>query len=93
MKSLEECRKEIDEIDSQIINLFEQRMEIVKSVTQYKIDNNVKVLDSSREAMMLAKNLSKIHNDEYKQYYPDVLNGFLSASKKMQSDIINKNQK
>ena len=30
MKDLNECRKEIDEIDQQLIKLFEQRMKISK---------------------------------------------------------------
>ncbi len=29
MKDLEQCRKEIDEIDQQLIRLFEQRMKVI----------------------------------------------------------------
>ena len=36
MKDLIECRKEIDEIDQQLIKLFEQRMKISKDVVTYK---------------------------------------------------------
>ena len=32
MKDLEQCRKEIDEIDQQLIKLFEQRMQVSKDV-------------------------------------------------------------
>lgn len=90
MDKLLECRNKIDEIDTKIIELFEQRMDVVKGVTQYKIENNMQILDSSREAAMLEKNLNKIKNPEYKQYYEDVLKGYLSASKRMQKDIIEK---
>ena len=67
MDKLTECRMKIDEIDSQIIELFEARMDVVKEVTSYKINNNKPVLDSSREAIMLDKNLKKIKNEEYKK--------------------------
>ena len=35
MNKLEECRKRIDDIDSKIIKLFEERMDVVKEVTSY----------------------------------------------------------
>lgn len=85
---LEICRDKIDEIDTKIIELYEERMEIVKNVINYKIKNNIPILDSSRESKMLDKNLLKIKNDSFKTYYKDVLEGFLKASKSMQSDIL-----
>lgn len=89
MTKLELCRSEIDSIDEEIIKLYEKRMEIVKEVINYKLDNNIEILDTSREEKMLNKNLVKISNEEYKKYYKDVLTGFLKASKEMQKDILN----
>lgn len=88
MTKLELCRNEIDLIDEEIIRLYEKRMEIVKEVINYKLDNNLEILDSSREEKMLNKNLSKISKEEYKKYYKYVLTGFLKASKEMQKDIL-----
>ncbi len=79
-------RKEIDLIDSKIIELYEKRMDLVKKVNEYKKENSIPTLDSTREALMLNKNLTKIQNKEYKKYYPEILNGFLKASKAMQED-------
>ena len=93
MTELEKCRVEIDEIDRKIIELYEKRMNIIKRVTQYKIKNSIPVLDSSRESKMLEKNLNLINELEFKKYYPSVLNGFLKASKDMQSELIDKNFK
>ena len=90
MKKLEICRDLIDSIDSQIIELYEKRMEVVKDVIEYKIENDLPIYDQNRESLMLEKNLSKIKNEEYKKYYSDVLNGFLKASKEYQKDILNK---
>ena len=88
MTELEKCRVEIDEIDRKIIELYEKRMNIVKKVTQYKIENSMPVLDSNRESKMLEKNLNLINELEFKKYYPSVLNGFLKASKDMQNELI-----
>jgi len=90
MTELELLRKEIDEIDSEIIKLYEKRMSVVKSVIKYKVENNIPVLDKSREGSMLEKNLKKIENEDYKKYYQDVLNGYLKASKDMQNDLLKK---
>lgn len=93
MNKLEESRIKIDEIDTKIIELFEERMKTVIDVINYKIENNIPVLDSNRESIMLEKNLKKIKNDEYKKYYHDVLAGFLKASKDMQKDILDSTNK
>ena len=90
MNKLEECRLKIDAIDNEIIRLYEERMKAVKDVAEYKIENGLGVLDSSREKTMLEKNLLKISNVELKKYYHHVLTGFLDASKEMQKEIIAK---
>ena len=88
MNDLEKCRVEIDEIDRKIIELFEKRMEVVKKVTKYKKDNNLPILDSSREAKMKEKNIQLLKNREFAKYYETVLDGYLKASKDMQKDLI-----
>lgn len=88
MKDLIKAREEIDLIDTEIIRLFEKRMDIVKDVAIYKIVNKLPVLDSSRENAMLEKNINKIKNEEYKKYYEKVLKGFLEASKDMQKELL-----
>ncbi len=93
MKTLEESRILIDEIDTKIIELYEKRMQVVKDVIEYKIENNIPILDANRESSMLSKNLKKINNEEFKKYYEDVLKGYLKASKAMQQDILNSKSK
>lgn len=93
MNKLEQNRLIIDEIDSKIIELFEQRMDVVKEVIQYKIENNIPILDANRENNMFEKNLKKFSNVQYAYYYKNVLEGFLKASKEMQKDILESNKK
>lgn len=90
MNKLDELRLQIDKVDEEITTLFEKRLDIIQKVIEYKIENNLPILDSEREEKMLKNNLNKIKNEEYRQYYKIILEGFLTASKKMQSDISNK---
>ena len=87
MDDLKKCRDYIDKIDDEIIKLYEKRMDIVKKVIEYKIQNNIDIQDKSRENAILIKNLDKIKNNQYKKYYEHVLEGFLKASKEIQNDI------
>ena len=90
MKTLEECRKELDIIDKQVIELFEKRMNVIKDVALYKKENNLPILDEQREKMMLETNVKKFKNIGLRKYYKTVLQAFLKTSKQYQKEIIQK---
>lgn len=50
---LNELRKEIDEIDSQLIPLLMKRMDVSERVADYKVKNNIPVLNEKREQEIL----------------------------------------
>ena len=47
-KQLDDFRKQIDEIDEQIVNLLAKRMQVVEKVGKYKKENNLPPLDKRR---------------------------------------------
>lgn len=51
--NIEELRSEIDQIDNEICALFEKRMNTAKEIALYKKQNNLPVLDSNREKIVL----------------------------------------
>ena len=57
---LSQLRGEIDRIDSQIVELYEQRMEVSSAIADYKIANGKKVFDKEREKekIQAVKNLT-----------------------------------
>lgn len=55
MKDLEQCRKEIDEIDQQLIKLFEQRMQVSKDVVTYKLAHDMEIFQPQREKAVIEK--------------------------------------
>ena len=54
MKSLEEYRKQIDEIDRKLIALFEERMQVSGGIAAYKRAHALPILDQKREEQKLA---------------------------------------
>ena len=48
MLDLLEIRKQIDAIDSKMVELFEKRMQLCEDVAEYKIENGKEVLDRKR---------------------------------------------
>mgnify|MGYP001051175808 FL=1 len=59
---LSELRGQLDDIDAQIVELYEKRMEICRQVAEYKIGTGKRVLDRQREMEKLAKVRSLTHN-------------------------------
>ena len=87
---LDEAREIINEVDSQMIDLYIKRMKAVKMVAEYKLENNMEVLDSSREDFLKIKN-SKILDDKLlEKYYLEFFEGVLQSSKDFQRDLIAK---
>ena len=48
MSTLEELRARIDDIDVQMVALFEQRMNVTRQVGEYKKEHGMPVLDRNR---------------------------------------------
>ena len=89
MRDIKTIRKEIDNIDKEIAKLFEMRMNLVKDVIEYKISNNLPILDSSRENEVINKNIDFV-DDEYKKYYQEFIKNMLNISKEFQKDYSKK---
>lgn len=45
--NLEELREKIDEVDGQLVQLIEQRMDIAGQIAGYKKENHLPVLDAA----------------------------------------------
>ena len=51
---LSQLRQQIDTIDRQIVNLYEERMDVSRQVAEYKIETGKKVFDKQREQEKIA---------------------------------------
>ena len=89
-ETLENYRKQIDEIDMKIAECFENRMDIVLKVAEYKQKNNLNTFDPNREKAMLEKEKTYIKNENLKDYYIKLLKKMLEVSKEYQDYIKSK---
>lgn len=80
---LTEYRKEIDEIDAELIKLFEGRMAVSEKIGQYKKDNGLPVLDKKREEEKLEAIVSSV-GEEMKPYIKELFSTIFSLSRDKQ---------
>ena len=64
---LDKLRQEIDEIDTQMCDLFARRMQVVSGIGKYKKENNLPVYHPSRARTVL-HNVSKRLGPEFEGY-------------------------
>ncbi|WP_186428634.1 prephenate dehydratase [Clostridium sp. BSD9I1] len=88
MDILQNLRNEIDEIDKQLVELFERRMETVLKVAQYKKENNIPILNKSREDEVIEKNVKYLKNKGYKRAEAEFLKSVMAISRKAQAKEI-----
>ncbi|MDO5702176.1 MAG: chorismate mutase [Lachnospiraceae bacterium] len=60
MRNIDELRKEIDRIDSELVRLFEERMNIALEIAAYKKQNGLPILDEGREKAVIEKCVSRL---------------------------------
>ena len=80
---LSELRKEIDSIDRELVALFIKRMNVSAGVAEYKIKNNMPVLDASRERALLNK-VSELSGEEFEAYTRTLYSSILELSRSYQ---------
>lgn len=88
MLDLGEIRKEIDGIDKQLVELFEQRMKLTKEVAEYKIQTGKKVLDTDRERAKLEAVTSLVKNKENIHAIDDLFSQIMANSRKGQYQLL-----
>lgn len=88
MSDLTKLRDEIDEIDKEIVRLFERRMDISRSVAEYKISTGKHVLDKGREHYKLKLLKSQTSNSFYAHGVEELFTQIMSMSRKLQYGLL-----
>lgn len=81
-----ELRKEIDEIDAQLIPLLLKRMEVAKGVAKYKVERGIPVLNEEREQQILDNVAEKC--GEQGDAIKTIFSATMDASRALQHKII-----
>ena len=90
MRSLEELRNELDRIDPQIIQLYEERMSVCEEVGEIKIEEGRKVFDRNREQRKLAQVTREAKDPFYKKGLTELFEQLMSQSRKLQYQLLTK---
>ncbi|MBE5831042.1 MAG: prephenate dehydratase [Butyrivibrio sp.] len=81
---LNELRLEIDNVDRQMVELFEKRMDIASRIADYKIANGKKVFDRDRELQKIKAVKELAHSDFNKIGVEELFSQLMSVSRKLQ---------
>ncbi len=87
MNKLENARAEINRIDEEMARLWLERTEAVRDVAEYKSEHGLSVVDKSREAALLEKNLMLIP-EELRGLYSDFHRAVVGVSKRYQRKLL-----
>ena len=91
MTDLQECRKEIDIIDKEILRLFEKRMKVCENVAEYKIHTGKKVLDPKREQDKITVLKDSAHGEFNELGAQELFQQIMAISRKRQYQLLTKN--
>jgi chorismate mutase/prephenate dehydratase len=81
---ISEVRKQLDECDSEIVKLFEKRMELSEEVAAAKLESGKGVLDKDRERAKLAKVSAMVSGELNEEGVRELFRLLMSMSKKLQ---------
>lgn len=85
---LNKIRKEIDNIDEEIVKLLERRFDIVKNVATFKEAKKMEVKDSERERLVVEKNVEILENKKLSNLITRVYNVIFEESRNLQKQLI-----
>lgn len=84
-------RDRIDAIDKDIVRLYEERMDVVKQVAEFKIKNGKQVFDKEREREKIKRIKSLTHNDFNATGAEEIFNQIMAVSRKLQYGLLDEN--
>lgn len=83
MKPLEQCRMEIDELDSKIVDLLCRRIYVTNEMAETKKAQGVPIYDQMREEL-LRRRVRQLAGTEYEEIVAEIYETIITESKKQQ---------
>ena len=88
MSELDSMRDAIDEIDRQIVQLFERRMNVTEQVGRFKQANHMPVLDNLRQKEVLASKAALLRDPDYRADVTMLYETIMGISRRQQRKIV-----
>ena len=86
MNEHEKLRHRIDELDAELIALFEARMEVASHIAEYKLENDIPVFDETREEQVVCKNVGRLQDQSLEVYADSFFRHLMALSRKRQHE-------
>jgi chorismate mutase/prephenate dehydratase len=86
MSEIEQLRKKIDQLDSQILELINQRMTISIEIGKIKHKNNTQIIDPEREEHIAQRLISLNPGPTSKDAIQSIFKEIVLESRRIQSD-------
>lgn len=90
MEELDLLRKQIDDIDKQLVELFEKRMELAVRIGIIKEEMGLQIMDSKREEVVIRKATAHLKNKELTRELESFFHNVMDSSKRIQFDRLQK---
>lgn len=84
---LNEVRAKINAVDKQMMELFKERMALSEEVARIKKENNIPLVDSGREAQVIARAI-EITGEELKEETTILVQTLMDLSKAWQKKVL-----
>ena len=88
--NLDDIRSDIDTLDAQLVQLLEARMTLVSQVATFKKMTGGRVLDDSRELVILDRVASQVENLDYAETVVNTFKDILKNSRAYQEKVLKK---
>lgn len=86
--NLDDIRSDIDTLDAQLVQLLEARMVLVSQVATFKKMTGGRVLDNSRELVILDRVASQVENPDYTETVVNTFKDILKNSRAYQEKVL-----
>lgn len=84
---LDQIRKDIDQIDQELVALLEKRMVCVSQIVKYKEQKGLPVLDQGREREVLEKVGSLVMDEQYRTTIQSQFQDLMTHSRNYQEEV------
>lgn len=77
---LEKQRQEIDQLDRELVALFEKRMAVVTEIGEIKKSQNLPIFDEAREDAVIQRAKKRLINSEYAPYIDEFFTDLMKTT-------------
>jgi len=91
VEELKQYRNQIDAIDRQLADLFQQRMDVVDNVGRYKVERSMPVLDAKREQEVLAAKAALARDEGMSADLAALFENIMAISRRRQRKLVREN--